>query len=45
MTDHRLTGDLKNFNIDQIISGRLDPLIDALVTTDQAEKLRASQES
>ena len=45
VTDHRLTGDLKNFNIDQIISGRPDPLIDALVTTDQAEKLRASQES
>ncbi len=45
VTDHRLTGEVKNFNIDQIISGRLDPLIDALVTTDQAEKLRQSQES
>jgi len=45
VTDHRLTGEVKNFNIDQIISGKLDPLIDALVTSDQAEKLRQSQES
>jgi len=45
VTDHRLTGEVKNFNIDQIISGKLDPLIDALVTTDQAEKLRQSQEN
>ena len=39
VTDHRLTGEAKNFNIDQIINGDLDPLIDALVTADQAEKL------
>ena len=39
VTDHRLTGEVKNFNIDQIINGDLDPLIDALVTADQAEKL------
>ena len=39
VTDHRLTGDVKNFNIDQIINGDLDGLIDALVTADQAEKL------
>jgi len=44
VTDHRLTGDVKNFNIDQIISGKLDQLIDALVLTDQAERLRSSQE-
>ena len=44
VTDHRLTGEVKNFNIDQIISGKLDALIDALVTTDQAEKLRQSGE-
>ncbi len=44
VTDHRLGGDSKNFNIDQIMAGRLDPLIDALVTADQAEKLAGSQE-
>ncbi len=42
VTDHRLSGDVKNFNIDTIINGDLDDLIDALVTADQAEKLRAS---
>lgn len=45
VTDHRLTGDNKNFNIDAIMNGNLDPLIDALVTADQAEKLRAQSEA
>ncbi len=44
VTDHRLTGDNKNFNIDQIINGNLDPLIDALVTADQAERLQSGGE-
>ena len=44
VTDHRLTGDVKNFNIDQIINGNLDPLIDALVTADQAERLQSGGE-
>lgn len=39
VTDHRLSGDNKNFNISGIINGDLDPLIDALVTAAQAEKL------
>lgn len=39
VTDHRLAGDSKNFNIAAVINGELDPLIDALVTADQAEKL------
>ncbi|NLU23477.1 MAG: peptide chain release factor 1 [Clostridiales bacterium] len=43
VTDHRLTGDGKNFKIDGILSGDLDPLIDALITADQAEKLQTSQ--
>ena len=43
VTDHRLTGDNKNFNIDQIINGNLDPLIDALVTADQAERLQSGE--
>lgn len=44
VTDHRLTGDNKNFNISGIINGGLDELIDALVTADQAEKLKAQAE-
>ena len=45
VTDHRLTGDNKNFNIAAIMNGNLDPLIDALVTADQAEKLRTQSEA
>ena len=44
VTDHRLTGDVKNFNIASIINGDLDPLIDALITAEQAEKLRIQSE-
>ncbi len=44
VTDHRLTGDNKNFNIATIMDGDLDALIDALVTADQAEKMRQSAE-
>ena len=45
VTDHRLTGDVKNFAIDAVINGGLDPIIDALVTADQAEKLAAAGEA
>ena len=45
VTDHRLTGDSKNFNIDAVINGDLDPIIDALTMQAQAEKLRESTES
>ena len=45
VTDHRLEGDNKNFNIMNIINGDLDPLIDALVTADQAAKLQAQTEA
>ena len=45
VTDHRLTGDNKNFNIASIINGDLDPLIDALVTADQAAKLQSHGET
>lgn len=40
VTDHRLTGDVRNFNIASVINGDLDPIIDALVTADRAEKLK-----
>ena len=44
VTDHRLTGDVKNFNIASVINGELDPIIDALTMQEQAEKLQQSAE-
>ena len=44
VTDHRLTGDVKNFNIASVINGELDPIIDALTMQEQAEKLQQSTE-
>ncbi|MBD5162103.1 MAG: peptide chain release factor 1 [Oscillibacter sp.] len=44
VTDHRLTGDGKNFAIDSVINGGLDPIIDALTTADQAAKLAEAGE-
>lgn len=40
VTDHRLTGESKNFNIAAIINGDLDALIDALTVADQAARLQ-----
>ena len=42
MTDHRIG--LTLYRLDQILNGDLDELIDALVTADQAEKLREQAE-
>ena len=42
VTDHRIN--LSLYQIDAIMDGALDELIDALVTADQAEKLRNSEE-
>jgi len=44
VTDHRLSGDVKNFNIDAVINGALDPIVDALTTAAQAEQLAAAGE-
>lgn len=44
VTDHRLTGEVKNFRIDSVINGELDPVIDALTMQDQAQALRKSAE-
>ena len=38
VTDHRIN--LTLYKIDQIMNGALDELIDALITADQAEKLK-----
>jgi peptide chain release factor 1 len=40
VTDHRLEGDNKNFNLDKIIEGDLEPLIEALTIADNAAKLQ-----
>ncbi len=45
VTDHRLTGEAKNFNIAAVMNGDLDPIIDALTMQEQAEKLRAGAEN
>ena len=44
VTDHRLTGDNKNFNIAAIMNGELDNMIDALILNDQAQRLQESKE-
>lgn len=41
VTDHRLEGDNKNFNLDRIVEGDLDELIEALTIADHAAKLQA----
>ncbi len=43
VTDHRIG--LTLYKLDAILDGDLDELIDALVTADQAEKLRRSEEA
>ena len=45
VTDHRLEGDNKNFNLSAVIDGDLDALIDALIVADQAQKLRKQAEN
>ncbi|MBE5041075.1 peptide chain release factor 1 [Ructibacterium gallinarum] len=42
MTDHRIG--LTLYKLDQIMNGDLDEIIDALITTDQSEKLKAQAE-
>jgi peptide chain release factor 1 len=42
-TDHRLGGEAggeKNFNLDQIIAGNMDPLIEALLDLDKQQRLQ-----
>ncbi len=42
VTDHRIG--LTLYKLEQILNGALDEVIDALITEDQAEKLKSSQE-
>ena len=43
VTDHRLTGETKNFNIDAVINGDLDPIVDALTMQAQAALFAAEE--
>lgn len=40
VTDHRLEGDNKNYNLDRVIEGDLGELIEALIIADNAVKLQ-----
>ena len=41
VTDHRLEGDVKNYALQEIVDGNLDPVIEALKLADRTEKLKA----
>ena len=43
VTDHRLEGETKNFNLDKVINGELDEIIDILTAQEQAKKLNENQ--
>ena len=43
VTDHRIG--LTLYQLDSILNGGLDPILDALIAADQAEKLRRSESS
>ncbi|MCC6460740.1 MAG: peptide chain release factor 1 [Saprospiraceae bacterium] len=45
VTDHRLEGDVKNFNLDKVVEGALEELIEALTIADNAAKFQAETAS
>jgi peptide chain release factor 1 len=44
VTDHRLEGDNKNFNLDKVIEGDIDGILEALRVADNAERMKAEIE-
>ncbi len=44
VTDHRLTGDNKNFNLQQVVEGAIGPIIEALQVADNAERMKGEEE-
>jgi len=40
VTDHRLEGDNKNFNLDKVVEGDIEPIIEALTIADNAVKMQ-----
>lgn len=45
VTDHRLEGDAKNYNLEQVVAGDLGPIIEALLLMHNAEKLKQGAEN
>jgi peptide chain release factor 1 len=43
VTDHRLEGDQKNFNLQQVIEGEIAPIIETLQMVENAEKMKAGE--
>jgi peptide chain release factor 1 len=44
VTDHRLEGDNKNFNLDKVIEGDIDEIFESLRIADNAERMKAEEE-
>lgn len=44
VTDHRLEGDNKNFNLDKVIEGDLEGVIEALLIADNAERMKGESQ-
>ncbi len=44
VTDHRLEGDAKNYNLDTVMEGNLQEIIEALQIAENAEKMKAREE-
>ena len=44
VTDHRLEGNVKNYNLDKVVEGDIEGIIEALTIAEQAEKLKAEQQ-
>lgn len=40
VTDHRLEGDNKNFNLDKVVEGDIEGIIEALLIADNAERIK-----
>jgi len=40
VTDHRLEGDNKNFNLDKVVEGDIEGLIETLIIADNAERMK-----
>ena len=45
VTDHRLEGDIKNFNLQQVVEGELEPILETLQMVENAEKMKAGTDS
>ena len=44
VTDHRLDGDMKNFNLDKVMEGDLEELFESLRIVDNAQRLRTEDD-